>query len=296
MKERKETISKVKNAYVVFFEIALSCVELGVLKRCYCTFGCTWALWWIQRVSKQWTDDSQWTKRDFNVISLKVLYFITCWRNLYILERTNSFWLSKHLRIFGSLCFLHLDLSYMEFLERATMVNRTSSGSRSMKVLQTPKASYSQAHKTMSNHKEKYWAEFYFPFILSNITSRNVSSEVFPCTMGKAFRPSKSAGGNSSKTVKCLLNKSSSGGKCDKTFRQRLTHPVHIIVLPHSQELWNADSLFHLYLEAVTDNKCFVVLKTCLHKSLKIIYAILCHTNLSLSFLSTGLMHNTYSL
>lgn len=31
-------------------------------------------------------------------------------------------------------------------------------------------------------------------------------------------------------------------------------------------------------------------------QNLKIIYAILRYTNLSLSFLSTGLMHNTYSL
>lgn len=138
---------------------------------------------------------------------LRVDVTCTFWKGQIV-----SDWVSTW-EFFGSLCFLHLDLSYMEFLERATMVNRTSSGSRSMKVLQTPKASYSQAHKTMSNHKEKYGAEFYFPFILSNITSRNVSSEVFPCTMGKAFRPSRSAGGNSSKTVKCTLNKSSSGGK-----------------------------------------------------------------------------------
>lgn len=45
-----------------------------------------------------------------------------------------------------------------------------------------------------------------------------------------------------------------------------------------------------------TINKHFVKLKTRIHKTLKIIYAILRHTNLSLSFLSTGLMHNTYSL
>lgn len=78
---------------------------------------------------------------------LRVDVTCTFWKGQIV-----SDWVSTW-EYFGSLCFLHLDLSYMEFLERATMVNRTSSGSRSMKVLQTPKASYSQAHKTMSNHK-----------------------------------------------------------------------------------------------------------------------------------------------
>lgn len=67
---------------------------------------------------------------------LRVDVTCTFWKGQIV-----SDWVSTW-EFFGSLCFLHLDLSYMEFLERATMVNRTSSGSRSMKVLQTPKASY----------------------------------------------------------------------------------------------------------------------------------------------------------
>lgn len=62
-----------------------------------------------------------------------------------------------------------------------------------MNVLQTLPASCSQVDQENVKLKIKNINMIFFSLVINNFTSRNVSSEVFPWTIGKSFRPSKSA-------------------------------------------------------------------------------------------------------
>lgn len=85
------------------------------------------------------------------------------------------------------------DFHQYESLERAMRVKRSSWGSRAMKILQTFTASCrAMEHIRKIMNSTSAWEDIIiFVLLLWCLTSKKVSAEVFPWTMGKGLRPSR---------------------------------------------------------------------------------------------------------